>query len=185
MWKKFSALSFVLLFLYSVTSAADSYDITGSVVGVSDGDTLTILKVEGEKKTPVKIRMLGIDAPEKNQAFGADSKKSLSEMVFNQTVTAKVLKTDRYGRSLAKIIKDQTDINLEQIKKGMAWHYKAYRKDQSAEDRILYAQEETKAKNSRIGLWAEENPKPQAPWEFRRAEKKLREESKRKKQTLK
>ena len=107
--------------------------ITGQVVGVADGDTITVLDAS---KSQHKIRLSGIDAPEKAQAFGQRSKQSLSDLVFGKTVQIDTGKTDRYGRELGKVLVDGMDANLAQIKSGMAWHYKAYQSEQSPEDRL-------------------------------------------------
>jgi endonuclease YncB( thermonuclease family) len=110
--------------------------ITGRVVGVSDGDTITLLD---QNKQQHKIRLSGIDAPEKAQPFGQKSKSNLSALVFDQQVTAECGKADRYQRLLCKIMINGVDANLEQVKAGMAWHYKQYAKEQEARDREDYA----------------------------------------------
>jgi endonuclease YncB( thermonuclease family) len=139
-------------------------DFTGRVVGVADGDTVTVL---GAGNVQHKVRLTGIDAPEKVQPFGSRSKQSLSDMVFNKTVTVETDKRDRYGRELGKVLVDGVDVNLEQIRRGMAWHYKAYQRDQSADDRQTYADTENEAKNHRRGLWVDADPLP--PWEWRKS----------------
>lgn len=128
---------------------------SGKVVSVSDGDTITVLD---SAKTQHKIRLTGIDAPEKAQAFGQASKKSLSELVFSKDVVVSWEKRDRYQRILGKVLLNDQDICLEQVSRGMAWHYKQYQRDQSAEDRIKYSRAEDGAKKIRIGLWADEMP---------------------------
>jgi endonuclease YncB( thermonuclease family) len=129
--------------------------LVGQVVGVSDGDTLTLLDAN---RTQHKIRLAGIDAPEKAQAFGQASKKSLSDLVYRKQVTVYWDKTDRYQRTLGKVTLNEQDICLEQVKRGMAWHYKQYQRDQSPEDRLKYDQAEKEARHNRIGLWADESP---------------------------
>ena len=106
------------LFLPAGASAADLH---GKVVGVADGDTVTVLDAE---KHQHKIRLAGIDAPEKAQAFGQASKKNLSDMIFGHEVDVSWDKRDRYGRIIGKISVDKIDVCLEQIRRGMAWHYK-------------------------------------------------------------
>ena len=110
-------------------------ELTGLVVGVSDGDTITVLV----DKTPYKIRLAGIDAPESRQAFGQASKQHLSALVYKKPVTVLWVKKDRYGRTLGKVMVDGTDVCLEQIKAGVAWHYKRYASEQPAQDRADYA----------------------------------------------
>ena len=137
---------------------------------IADGDTVTLLDgTNGQHR----IRLQGIDAPESHQAFGAQSKRNLSDMIFGKHVTATCDKTDQYGREVCKIILENRDINLEQIKAGMAWHYKDYEREQTPEDRRIYAQAEAEARQAHRGLWIEANPVE--PSEFRRAERIERE----------
>lgn len=138
-------------------------DFTGKVVSVTDGDTVTVLDVY---KAQHKIRLIGIDAPERRQSFGNRSKQSLSEIIFNKTVTVITNKRDRYGRVLGKVLINGVDVNREQIRRGMAWHYKVYQRDQSTDDRQIYADTEIKARDQRFGLWADLDPIP--PWEWRK-----------------
>lgn len=137
-------------------------DFTGMVVGVADGDTITVLDVG---KVQHKIRLTGIDAPEKKQPFGNRSKQNLSGMIFNKTVTVETIKRDRYGRELGKVLVGGKDVNLEQVHAGMAWHYKKYERTQSGTDRQAYAVAENEAKAAKRGLWADSEPTP--PWEWR------------------
>lgn len=131
-----------------------------------DGDTVTLLDRD---KAQHRIRLAGIDAPEKSQAFGQASKQSLSDLVFAQDVTVETGKTDKYGRQVGKIIVAGVDANLEQVKRGLAWHYKAYAREQSQADRVAYAVAEDAAKASKVGLWRDAEPMP--PWSFRRLSK--------------
>lgn len=147
-------LTLLLAALLATNVYAES--IQGRVVGVSDGDTVALLTPD---KTQVKIRLAQIDAPEKNQAFGQASKQSLSDMIFGKDVRVEVETKDKYGRTVGQIIYNGKDINLEQIKRGMAWFYVKYGSDQ------IYASSEAKAKAGRIGLWSEPGAIP--PWEFR------------------
>ncbi len=148
------------------TPPSGSQTLTGRVVRVADGDTITVLD---SNDTQHRIRLEGIDAPESHQAFGAQSKKSLSEMVFGKDVTVVYQKTDQYGRLVGKILLDGKDINLEQVKAGMAWHYKEYQREQTPEDRELYARSEDEAHAARRGLW--QDPDPIEPSAFRKEEK--------------
>lgn len=148
---------FILLFVLSILNFAFAEMLKGKVVGVSDGDTITIL-LEGNK--PVKVRLAQIDAPEKHQDFGQKSKQSLSDMIYQKEVTVKVWDTDRYGRIVGQIFHNGTDINLEQVKRGMAWVYTRYAKDPE------YFKAMEIAKSKKIGLWSMPNPVP--PWEFRK-----------------
>lgn len=130
-------------------------ETSGKVIGISDGDTLTVL-VERQQ---VKVRLVEIDAPEKGQAFGNRSKQSLSDLCFDRTATLADKGKDRYGRTLAQVYCDGIDANAEQVRRGMAWVYDRY-----VTDRGLYLiQEEAKA--AKRGLWADTEPMP--PWEWR------------------
>ena len=130
------------------------------VVGVADGDTLTVLCKGSEK---MKIRLSEIDAPEKRQSFGIRSKLSLSSMCLQKKAKIKSQTKDPYGRTVARVICDGVDANEEQIKRGMAWVYDKYARDQS----LYFVQD--KARASKIGLWADS--KPIKPWEYRRQNK--------------
>lgn len=159
----------LLLFVASllVVAPATSDTLHGRVVGVSDGDTVTVLD---STNTQVKIRLLGIDAPEKKQSFSSKSRESLSNLVFSKQVTVEYSKKDKYGRTVGKIIVDGIDANLEQVKAGMAWHYKKYQKEQSAEDRVLYSIAEEQARREARGLWVDREPTP--PWDWRNLKRK-------------
>ncbi|MGY6217351.1 thermonuclease family protein [Methylolobus aquaticus] len=141
--------------LWAQTGVATDW-IEGKVVGVADGDTLTVLDAG---KRQHKIRLHQIDAPEKKQDYGMRSKQSLSDLAFGKTVRVEVVDIDRYRREVGKIWVGPLDANLEQVKRGMAWVYRKYAREQS-----YYAAEEA-ARKARIGLWAQPNPIP--PWEFR------------------
>lgn len=150
---------FAVLFSFSVS--ADT--ITGRVVGVSDGDTVTVLD---QGQTQHKIRLAGIDAPEKAQPYGQKSKESLSDLVYRKAVVVEFEKVDRYGRKVGKILLGHKDINLEQVRRGLAWHYKAYEQEQPPEDRASYDEAERGARGMKAGLWSDARPIP--PWEYRR-----------------
>ncbi len=143
--------------------AASADTLTGKVGRVVDGDTLYVLDANYKDH---KIRLAGIDAPERRQAYGLASRKHLLSIVAGKQVRVEYQKQDRYGRIVGKVLLDGIDVCLEQVKAGLAWHYKKYQHEQSAEDRELYADAENKARNERLGLWRENNPTP--PWEHRR-----------------
>ena len=146
------------------THSASAAALTGRIVSIVDGDTVTLLDADLRQH---KIRLIGIDAPEKRQAFGNRARLNLGLQVFGRDVTADCPKTDRYKRPLCKLEVDGTDANLAQIEAGMAWHYKAYQRDQRPADQARYAQAEARARVNRVGLWGD--PAPVAPWEFRKA----------------
>jgi endonuclease YncB( thermonuclease family) len=158
-----SALACLLLGFNCIPALADSWVVDGRVVGVSDGDTITVLD---DAKTRHKIRFAGIDAPEKGQAFGEQSKQSLSAPVFQKRVEAYCHKKDRYGPEVCTVFASLRDVGLEQIRAGMAWHYKEHQHEQTTQDRLMYRDEEESAKASRVGLW--KGPKPVPPWTWRR-----------------
>src|SRR6266550_3920579 len=150
------------------TSGAQT--LTGRVVAIADGDTVTMLD---SANTQHRIRLAGIDAPESHQAFGEQSRLNLSEMIFGKDVSVSYQKVDQYGRLVGKIILEGKDINLEQVKAGMAWHYKFYEDEQTPEDRDLYDRTEAEARAARRGLW--QDPNPTEPYQFRKEEKRERQ----------
>jgi endonuclease YncB( thermonuclease family) len=131
--------------------------VTGKVVSIADGDTLTVLD---ENRLQHKIRLFGIDAPERSQAFGARSREGLSAKVFGQSVRVEVVDVDRYGRQVGRVYCGDRDVNLEQVRDGLAWQYTQF--DRSPEGAAAQAE----ARAARRGLWGD--PRPQPPWEFRR-----------------
>ena len=139
--------------------------LVGRVVRVSDGDTVVIL----EHSEQTKIRLLGIDAPEKSMPFGRVCTSRLAFKIAGREVTVDIIGTDQYGRSLGKILLGGKDINLSQVEDGCAWHYKQYEKTQTVLDRQLYGAKEREARKLKKGLWVDPNPRP--PWDFRHEEK--------------
>lgn len=137
--------------------------VSGRVVGVSDGDTITVLDAENRR---YKVRLAGIDAPESGQAFGQRAKEQLSRMVFGQQVVVTIRKSDRYGRALGVVESAGNNINLAMVEAGFAWHYKAYASDQASTERQAFANAEADARAAARGLWREPNPTP--PWDFRK-----------------
>ncbi len=145
-------ISFALL-----ASQALAADFSGRVVGVSDGDTITVLHNDkGER-----IRLHGIDCPEKRQAFGNRAKQFTSNLVFAKTVTVQAVDRDRYGRTGGVVLlPDGRSLNHELVRAGLAWMYRRYTNDQSLSDL------EEEARVARRGLWADPHPVP--PWEWRK-----------------
>lgn len=154
----------LILAVASSTSFADQ--LIGKVIKVTDGDTVNLLTSDNETH---KIRLSGIDAPEKKQAFGNKSKQALADLIDGKTVNVEYNKLDRYQRVVGKITFNGQDVNLRQIKLGLAWHYKKYEKEQDVEDRSIYADAEYLAQRERLGLWTDVNPI--APWDFRKQKK--------------
>ena len=130
------------------------------VVGVTDGDTINVL-IDGEE---VKVRLDGIDAPEKKQAWGSVAKQALSEAIFGKVVLVRVTDSDRYARLIGRIYtRDGEDVNRAMVAAGLAWQYVEY----NDEDGLAHAQGYAEA--MRLGLWADRSPVP--PWEYRKASK--------------
>ena len=150
----------LLIFLLpSIGLSWQTYTWQGKVVGVSDGDTITVLH-NGKAE---KIRLYGIDCPEKRQSFGKKAKWFTSDLVFGKYVEVKPVTTDKYGRTIAWIYIDGRCLNKELLKAGLAWHYKKYSSDRSL------AELENKARLKKIGLWSDPYSIP--PWEFRHSSK--------------
>ena len=132
------------------------------MIAIADGDTVTVLDSEGQRR---KIRLAGIDAPESRQAYGQRSRSSLQDLLAGRQVQVTYDKADRYGRLVGKIELEGRDINLEQLRRGLAWHYKKYEAEQSPGDRQLYAHAQREAQAARLGLWRDSQPLP--PWDYR------------------
>ena len=129
---------------------------TYKVIGISDGDTADVLK-DGKK---FRLRLNGIDTPEKGQPFGNNAKQALSDRIGGKEVRVVVHETDRYGRALADLYDDTGDVNLWMVSQGMAWHYKAY------SDNAQLAAAERQAKSDQRGLWSDR--RAVAPWNWRK-----------------
>ena len=158
-------LSFALALIFAFSSFAQT-TIKARVVGIVDGDTLTVLDKEFRQIT---VRLAGIDAPEKKQDFGSAAKEYLAKLIFERKVIVVSEKKDRYGRTIGKILLDGKDINLLMVEAGFAWHYKEYEDEQTKEDRESYADAEKIARKAVRGLWQQANAVK--PSEFRKAEK--------------
>ena len=150
----FAHLSAAAMTLASLTAYAD---FTGKVVAVADGDTITVL----HDKAQVKVRLTEIDAPEKAQAFGNRSKQSLTDLCLDKTAVLAEKGKDRYGRTLARVTCNGTDVNAEQVRRGLAWAYTKYLTDPQI--KVI----EAEARAAKSGLWHDDKPVP--PWEWRRS----------------
>jgi len=165
-----------LLFVLALTAVATAYaDIRGRVVAVTDGDTIKVLDASN---TEHKVRLTGIDAPERGQPYGTASRDHLASMVAGKEVKVESTKNDRYGRVLGKVWVQPADCptcgktlntNHAQILAGMAWWYRYYAKEQSPEDRGRYESAEDEAKARKWGLWAD--PNPINPYDWRKSKK--------------
>lgn len=137
------------------TAGAACADFTGRVVGVADGDTLTVLV--GARQ--VRIRLWGIDAPERAQPWSSRSRDALAARAMHRDARVATRGTDGYGRTLARVAVDGVDLGEAQVRDGMAWVYRRYSKD-----RAMIALEDD-ARAARRGLWSLPDPEP--PWRFR------------------
>jgi endonuclease YncB( thermonuclease family) len=153
------------LVLFAAADARADRIVEGFVRAVYDGDTILLVTREARR---LKIRLYGIDAPETakpdtpGQPFGDAAKKALFAKIMWKKVSAEVLDTDRYQRTVAVIRCDGRDINREMVAEGMAWAYRRYSLGAHASE---YLTVEDAARSRRTGLWRDANPQP--PWEFR------------------
>jgi endonuclease YncB( thermonuclease family) len=129
---------------------------SGEVVGITDGDTIRVMH-EGEA---VRVRLEGIDCPERSQDFSQRARQLTSSLTFGEVVRVDVRDVDRYGRLVARVVVDGQDVSVALAQQGLAWHYTQY-----SDDPVL-AMAERSAREAEIGLWSRANPIP--PWEFRR-----------------
>lgn len=147
---------FILVSLFGWASAHAAPPFAGQVVGVADGDTLTVLA----ENTPHKVRLAEIDAPEKKQDFGERAKQSLAALCFGQRAEVSQGKTDRYGRTVARVKCQGMDASMHQVQQGLAWAYTAYLTDPGI------AMSERLARDSGLGLWVAADRVP--PWLYRK-----------------
>jgi len=152
-------LSAVLLILAGCQGAAA--DFPARVVGISDGDTLTVLTAD---RRQVGVRLHGIDAPETGQDFGSRAKQAASELAFGKEVTVRPVETDRYGRTVAEVIlPGGRSLGREMVGRGMAWWYRKYAPADKDFERL-----EAGARAAKAGLWSQTNPVP--PWSWRKGD---------------
>lgn len=153
----------ILVAVYFIAFPVLSQALTGKVVNVADGDTITILD---SNKTQHKIRFYGIDTPEKGQAFGNAARSYTSSLTAGKNAEIIAYDTDRYGRTVGIVMVNGVNVNQSLIEGGFAWQYRAYCKESFCDDWIGLEQE---ARSSKLGLWAD--PNPTAPWEWRKAKR--------------
>ncbi len=153
-------LAVIVSCIASSAAAAEPQALTGKVVSIADGDTLTVLDGANIQH---KVRLAGIDAPERGQPFGTKARDRLAELTAGKTVAVNGSKRDRYGRTLGRVEVEGTDVNRQMVLDGMAWHYTHY-----SDDRRL-AEAEAAARAAKRGLWADAAPVP--PWEWRASER--------------
>lgn len=158
---------FIILFTWSVAQAES---ITGRVVAIADGDTITLLDSANQR---YKIRLTGIDAPESRQSFGQVAKQHLSTLAYRKAAVADCPKQDKYGRYLCKVVIDEIDIGLAQVNAGFAWWYRKYAREQPPADREGYAAAERSAREKGIGLWRDGDPVSPEEWRRRVTARKI------------
>lgn len=149
-----------LLFFYFIVLPSLCFGFNAKVVNISDGDTVTVLT---DANIQVKIRLYGIDTPEKGQAFGQKAKEFTAKSVSGKIVTIDEIDRDRYGRTVGIISANGTILNEELLKNGLAWQYERYC---NRPECLHWKQYEIQAKKTKIGLWSENSPTP--PWDFRK-----------------
>lgn len=156
-------------FFWAVPAAAAEFD--AQVIGVTDGDTLTVLYVEAGTKATRRVRLSGIDAPEKAQAFGARAREQLARLAFGKVGHLDCRATDQYSRSVCLVRVDGVDVGLRLIELGLAWHFKRYASTQPREEAASYAVAENGARAGKMGLWRDlgTQAEPMPPWAWRRA----------------
>ena len=154
------------LALASAPARAQSSPLEGRVIAVADGDTVTVLDAQQRRH---RVRLLGIDAPERAQPWGAESGAYLEAKVMQQDVQVAFAKTDRHGRLIGTVRLQGLDVNLQLLRAGLAWHHKPYAADQWLLERWRYARAERQAQREQRGLWAD--PAPTPPWEFRQQQR--------------
>lgn len=155
--------AYALLLVLLLPPEATAVERVGTVIDIADGDTLTLLDASRVRH---RIRLDGIDAPERSQPFGQRARQSLAELAHGRTAHAACAKTDRYGRAVCNVKVDGVDVGLEQVRRGLAWHYVRYAREQSPQGRVNYATAEAAARAASVGLWS--SAQPTAPWDYRR-----------------
>lgn len=148
----------------SVAVASDRFRAT--VEYVADGDSMTVRAEDGRRS---KIRIAAIDAPEKGQPHADQAREALRRLVNEQTLEIEAIKTDPYGRQVARIWLDGTDLGLLMVSRGQAWHFTRYESDQTPRERHAYRAAQSQARQRRLGLWQFNDPV--APWDYRAAER--------------
>ena len=160
MFRKFLLILTLIGTVVATEAISAATWLNGRVVGVSDGDTLTLLAAGNHR---IKVRLAGIDAPEKRQPYGRKSKQALSDMVYGRDVSVRVEQTDRYGRSVGSVRYGGRDINRVMVEHGHAWAYKRYLPAHSPWPAL-----EQRARDRGIGLWALPDEQRIPPWSWRR-----------------
>ena len=151
-------LSFLLIACQNPQKTELQFDLKGKVVRIADGDTFTLLTSDQQQ---VRVRLHGIDAPERKQDFGQVARQALSDLIFEQVVYVDEQEKDRYGRVVG-IVYDagKNSVNEEMLRSGLAWHYERY------DNNARWKQLQEEARQKRRGLWSQNHAI--APWEWRK-----------------
>lgn len=154
----------VLLLLAALCGSVNAapFEATGRAIKVPDGDTFTLLTRDGQATV---VRIKGIDAPERTQAYSQRARQALTDLLQEESVSIHCNKIDQYGRRVCRVNAGSKDVGLEMIRRGLAWHFKRHEKEQAVEEREAYATAEINAKYGKRGLWQE--TQPMSPWECR------------------
>ena len=153
------------LLLVLLVQAAAARELHGRVVGIADGDTITLLT---ERREEVRIRLAEIDTPEGGQPYGSRARQVLSDLAFGKPIRVVVVDTDRYGRAVGRVFAGALDVNAEMVRRGAAWVYRRY-----SDDPVLLRLERA-ARAERLGLWGLPEAERTPPWEWRAAERQRR-----------
>jgi len=151
---------FALALLYALSANAE--ELTGKVIRVADGDTLTIRTAQ---PLDYRIRINGIDAPEKGQAYGDRAKQNLVRLALGRQAQLDCYKVDQYRRKVCRVFVAGKDVGLEHVRVGMAWWYRRFAGEQTEAERREYERAEVDARAGHLGLWHDQHPVP--PWEWR------------------
>jgi endonuclease YncB( thermonuclease family) len=151
-----------LLCLAACTAQAATLNAKGTVVSIADGDTFD-LRIAGGRV--IRVRFGGIDTPEHGQTHSWRSRQALRALIRGKTVAVNCYKQDPRGRQVCRVFVADEDMGLEMVERGAAWHFKAFAKEQTADERQAYAAAEDTARAAKRGIWALPNPMP--PWECR------------------
>jgi endonuclease YncB( thermonuclease family) len=141
------------------TASRDDSSFEGRCIRVFDGDTIEVLRSD----ETVRVRLHGIDTPERTQPFSSVARKRTGNLVKDKIVRVEVKDRDRYERIVARVFIDKEDLSILLVREGLAWHYSYY----SSDPRLAYY--EFQARRMRLGLWQDRNPEP--PWDFRRRQR--------------
>lgn len=163
-------LSFAVAAVIALASATveAAPEVAGRVVGITDGDTLTVLT---EERRQQRIRLSDIDTPESGQPYGARSRQALADLAFQKPVRVVVQDVDRYGRTVGRVYAGPVDVNQELVRQGAAWVYRQYNRDPS----LLRV--EAEAREAKRGLWALPEAERTPPWEWRQTAQATRRDS--------